>query len=100
MGLHSNHKIIPLNDIESLQKENCTLDTKELNDFPSFNLLNYNDKIIIQNSLVTIETYLKELYEENDDAYFICFLLLIYNFRRYFSIKGDRKIKHNKNKKK
>ena len=31
LGLHSNHKIIPLNDIESLQKENCTLDTKELN---------------------------------------------------------------------
>ena len=74
--------------------------TKELNDFPSFNLLNYNDKIIIQNSLVTIETYLKELYEENDDAYFICFLLLIYNFRRYFSIKGDRKMKHDKIKKK
>ena len=62
--------------------------------------MNYNDKIIIQNSLVTIETYLKELYEENDDAYFICFLLLIYNFRRYFSIKGDRKMKHDKIKKK
>ena len=74
--------------------------TKELKDFPSFNQLNNSKKNIIQNSLVTIETYLKELHEENDDdVYFICFLLLIYNFRRYFSIKAERKAKTPKNNK-
>ena len=74
--------------------------TKELKDFPSFNQLNNSEKNIIQNSLVTIKTYLKELHEENDDdVYFICFLLLIYNFRRYFSIKAERKAKTPKNNK-
>ena len=70
--------------------------TKDLTDFPSFNSLNNNNKKIIENSLVPIETYLKELYEENDDIYFICFLLLIFNFRRYYSIKAERKSKNSK----
>ena len=71
--------------------------TKELDDFPSFNQLNNYEQNIIRNSLVTIEEYLKELHEENDDVHFICFLLLIYNFRRYFSVKAERKKKNSEN---
>jgi hypothetical protein len=50
-----------------------------------------------------IEDYLKQLFGENqengknDDVYFICFLLLIYNFRRYFSIKYERNKKNSNN---
>jgi len=33
LGLHFKHKIISISDIESLQKENLTLDQKKLNDF-------------------------------------------------------------------
>ena len=71
--------------------------TKELDDFPSFNQLNNYEQNIIRNSLVTIEEYLKELHEEKDDVHFICFLLLIYNFRRYFSVKAERKKKNSEN---
>lgn len=63
---------------------------KELSDFPLFNDLNFHDKKIIENSLVRIEKYLNELLKEKDNIYFVCFLLLIYNFRRYFSIKEGR----------
>ena len=64
--------------------------TKELSDFPSFNSLNGSEKKIIEKCLVRIESYLKKLYKEKDYVYFICFLLLIYNYRRYFSIKAER----------
>lgn len=63
---------------------------KELSDFPLFNSLNFQEKKIIEKSLVRIEKYLNELLKEKDNIYLICFLLLIYNFRRYFSIKNGR----------
>ena len=63
---------------------------KELSDFPLFNILNFQEKKIIEKSLVRIEKYLNELLKEKDNIYLICFLLLIYNFRRYFSIKNGR----------
>ena len=69
---------------------------KELNDFPSFKLLNNNQKNIIEISLERIEVFLEKSFKENTDenngkdnndyVYFICFLLMIYNYRRYFSI--------------
>ena len=70
--------------------------TKDLTDFPSFNSLNNSNKKIIENCLVPIETYLRELYEENDEVYLICFLLLIFNFKRYYSIKAERESKSTK----
>ena len=73
---------------------------KELNDFPSFKLLNNNQKNIIEISLERIEVFLEKSFKENTDenngkdnndyVYFICFLLMIYNYRRYFSIKVER----------
>ena len=44
---------------------------------------------IIEKSLVRLENYFKELTKE-DDMYFPCFLLLIYNYKRYYSIKKER----------
>ena len=82
---------------------------KELNDFPSFKLLNNNQKNIIEISLERIEVFLEKSFKENIDenngkdnndyVYFICFLLMIYNYRRYFSIKVERNRdkKNNKN---
>ena len=82
---------------------------KELNDFPSFKLLNNNQKNIIEISLERIEVFLEKSFKENTDenngkdnndyVYFICFLLMIYNYRRYFSIKVERNRdkKNNKN---
>ena len=63
---------------------------KELNDILSFNELNSQEKVIIEKCFVRIEPYLKELLDENDYIYLICFLILIYNYRRYFSIKAER----------
>ena len=63
---------------------------KEIDDIPSFNELNSQEKVIIEKCFVRIEPYLKELLDENDYIYLICFLILIYNYRRYFSIKAER----------
>ena len=62
---------------------------KDLNNFPSFNSLKEKQQEIIEKSLVRLENYFKELTKE-DDMYFPCFLLLIYNYKRYFSIKKGR----------
>ena len=80
--------------------------TKELNDFPLFKSLKANERIIIEKSFYKIENFLEDLFDENADeinenskndyVYLICFLLLIYNFRRYFSIKIERRQKKTK----
>lgn len=62
---------------------------KDLNNFPSFNSLKEKQQEIIEKSLVRLENYFKELTKE-DDMYFPCFLLLIYNYKRYYSIKKER----------
>ena len=68
---------------------------KELSDFPSFNSLGIKSKKIIEKSLVRIEDYFEELLDEGD-IYFYCFILLIYNFKRYYLIKQGRRNKKNK----
>ena len=65
---------------------------KELNDFYSFNYLGEKQKKIIEESLIKIDDFFDKLSEEGD-LYFFCFLLLIYNYKRYFSIKHERQRK-------
>ena len=64
---------------------------KELNDFPSFNSLNEYKQMIIKKSLIRIEILFKDIKDEV--SYFLCFIFLIYNYRRYYLIKQDRKRK-------
>ena len=64
---------------------------KNLNDFPSFNNLESNQAAIIKNSLVRICDFLD--YIKDDKNYFFCFILLIYNYKRYYLIKRERKKK-------
>ena len=61
---------------------------KELSDFNDFNLLQENDKNIIKNSLIRIDSLFNEIKDEAN--YFFCFILLIYNFKRYYLIKKSR----------
>ena len=58
---------------------------KELNDFHSFNYLGESQKKIIEESFIKIDDIFDKLSEEGD-LYFFCFLLLIYNYKRYFLI--------------
>ena len=62
---------------------------KELNDFHSFNYLGESQKKIIEESFIKIDDIFDKLSEEGD-LYFFCFLLLIYNYKRYFLIKRER----------
>ena len=62
---------------------------KELKDFNKYNLLNENQKIIIKGNLVRIDNFLDEIYQE-DKIYFHIFCLLIYNLKRYLTIKESR----------
>ena len=71
----------------------------ELNDFPTFKSLAHNIKGIIINSLVRIEDFFEELNNQKD-IYFVSFLLLIYNYKRYYMIKRGRKARKNREKSK
>jgi len=71
---------------------NIFIHQKELNDFAAFNSLENSQKNIVEKSLVRIEEYFDELLNEGD-IYFYCFILLIYNFKRYFVIKQERRCK-------
>ena len=71
---------------------NIFIRQKELKDFPSFNSLDSNQAHIIEESLIRIEEVLNELCLE-DDIYFFCFILLLYNYKRYFLVKQGRKSK-------
>ena len=62
---------------------------KELNDFHSFNYLGESQKKIIEESFIKIDDIFDKLSEEGE-LYFFCFLLLIYNYKRYFLIKRER----------
>ena len=74
---------------------NIFINQKELNDFYSFNYLGEKQKKIIEESLIKIDDFFDKLSEEGD-LYFFCFLLLIYNYKRYFSIKHERQRKKKK----
>ena len=68
---------------------------REINDLISFNKLKEIEKNIIKDNLVRIDEYLNDICE-NNKIYFHCFMLLIYNFKRYFEIKERRTSKKTK----
>ena len=61
---------------------------KEISDFYGFNQLNEKEQKILEKSLIRIETVFQEIKDESN--YFLCFILLIYNYKRYFIIKQSR----------
>ena len=65
---------------------------REINDLISFNTLKETEKNIIRENLVRIDEYIKDIYE-NGEIYFHCFMLLIYNFKKYYEFKERRKTK-------
>ena len=67
---------------------------KEINELTYFNSLKEIDINIIKSNLVRIDEYLKDIYEK-DKNYYHCFMLLIYNFKRYFEFK-ERRIRKKK----
>ena len=68
---------------------------KDLNDLLSFYLLDNEQRRIIEESFIRIEDFFEELMAEGD-IYFFCFILLIYNYKRYYSVKQERKSKNRK----
>ena len=67
---------------------------KKLKDYFAFNSINQNSQKIIKENIIGIDYYFQEIYLDNkgnaDKEYFHCFLLLIYNLRRYIMIKEKR----------
>ena len=67
---------------------------KKFKDYFGFNSMNKNNKKIIKENIIRIDYYFEEIYLDNkgnaDKTYFHCFLLLIYNLRRYIMIKEKR----------
>ena len=67
---------------------------KKLKDCNCFNSLNLSNQKIIKENIIGIDYYFEEIYSDNkgivDNDYFHCFLLLIYNLRRYIMIKEKR----------
>ena len=67
---------------------------KKLKDYFAFNSINQNSQKIIKENIIGIDHYFQEIYLDNkgnaDKEYFHCFLLLIYNLRRYIMIKEKR----------
>ena len=61
---------------------------KEISDFYGFNQLNEREQKILQKSLIRVETVFQEIKDEAN--YLLCFILLIYNYKRYFIIKQSR----------
>ena len=61
---------------------------KELNDFYDFNLLEEGEKNIIRNGLIRVDLLFNEIKDEAN--YLFCFILLIYNYKRYYLIKQSR----------
>ena len=68
---------------------------KDLNDLLSFYLLDNKQRKIVEESFIRIEDIFEELTAEGD-VYFFCFILLIYNYKRYYSVKQERKSKNRK----
>ena len=70
---------------------------KKLKDCFGFKTMNKNAQQIIKENLIGIDYYFDEIYLDNkgnvDKVYFHCFLLLIYNVKRYILIKEKRNCK-------
>ena len=62
---------------------------KDLSDFISFNFLEEEQKKVIEASFIRIDDFFDKLSEEGD-VYFFCFLILIFNYKRFFLIKQER----------
>ena len=60
-------------------------------DFSEFKSLNENKAEILEKSLERIENIFPKLSQEGN-IYFTCFMLLLYNYKRYYSIKQGRNI--------
>lgn len=69
---------------------------KEFNDFFLFNLLNEEKKRLLNNCLVRIDKTIVSMYNKEEFIYLHCFILLIYNFKRYYSLKYERAPKSKK----
>jgi hypothetical protein len=82
--------ILKFNKLKIEDWLNIFIHMKELNDFPSFNSLDSVNKKKIEDSLIRIEEVFNDLASEGN-IYFYCFILLIYNYKRYYLIKQDRK---------
>jgi len=62
---------------------------KDLSYFASFNFLEEEQKKVIEASFIRIDDFFDKLSEEGD-VYFFCFLILIFNYKRFFLIKQER----------
>ena len=62
---------------------------KEFEEINGFNSLNKEQKQIIKKNIVGIQDFFTKIYEK-DETYFQCLVLLIYNFKRFLSIKEER----------
>ena len=87
------------NELTILDCLNIFTYKKEFNDFFQFNLLNKYKKNIIKDCLVRFDKIIISMYNNKEElVYLHCFILLAYNFKRYYSIKYERRPKTKKNK--
>ena len=67
---------------------------KKIKDFSEYNSLNEERQKVINQSLIRIDNYFEEIYKDKegniDKSYFHCFLVLIYNLRRFLWISEKR----------
>jgi hypothetical protein len=76
---------------------NIFIHKKELDEFSSYQLLDNEQKGKIKNCLARIENLFEDLLNEDENGvYFTCFILLVYNYERYYSIKKERNAKRKK----
>ena len=76
---------------------NIFIHKKELDEFSSYQLLDNEQKGKIKNCLARIENLFEDLLNEDENGvYFTCFVLLVYNYKRYYSIKKERNVKRKK----
>ena len=66
---------------------------KELSDIKGYNALKHNQ---IKDNIVRIENYLDKILKKNGKIYLHCFLLLIFNLKRYLLLREKRNRKSNK----
>ena len=69
------------------------LHKKEIDNYIDNNKINESKINIIKENLVRIDDCFLEMYND-DKLYFHCFVLMIYNFKRYFLLKEGRALKN------
>ena len=68
---------------------NIFLYQKEFKDFIKFNSFNKEEQKLLNENIVRIDDYLDKIYAQ-DEIYFLCLVILIYNFKRFLLIKEKR----------